>query len=101
MGKKQVDAAITVALAKAGKDFKKAVTHCEDSISKINSLLLHAKGKKKAALLAQKKVEDDRLYNAVAGYYKAQLAFKAENVATDGLAPKKKAPKPTDAAKKM
>merc|ERR1712054_461593 len=42
--KRQVDAAITVAVAKAKKGFKHGVANCEDSISKINSLLLHAKG---------------------------------------------------------
>jgi hypothetical protein len=99
--KRQVDAAITVAVAKAKKGFKHAVANCEDSISKINSLLLHAKGGKKKALIAQKKVAAARLYDAVAGLFKTLLAYKAEDVDNNGFVHKKKKTKFSDAAEKM
>jgi hypothetical protein len=99
--KKQVDAAITVARHKAHVAFKHTISDTEDAISKINSLLLHAKGKKKKALVAQKAAAAAKLYDSVAGLYKAELAFKAEDVAPDGFVHKKKKHTATTAAEKM
>merc|ERR1711998_629355 len=101
--KKETDMAIEVATHKAKEHLKKTVAAAEQGISALNS---HFKGKKldaaaEAKIASEKKNILAKVLDAVSGQEKALLAFKTENIATNGFVPKhKKKPSLTGAADK-
>merc|ERR1712054_410805 len=84
--RRQVDQAVTVALAEAKKSLQKTVAWAEGKIVSLNA---HFKGKqspaKKLKVAALKAHVMSKLDDAVAGQEKALFAFKTENIRRNGF----------------